>query len=197
MKARSAAELAASRRRQSGFTLIELLIATTLGLVVLGALVSLVLTMSVADNTAAGRVEASSQVRNFQLAAYEDFVLARPPTSPGCGTAANQCTTQTLLLMGDQAPTTGQPVPDTIRYQWYPSTQTVTREADDPTPSCPVPPCTRTVSSNVTAYSWYVDRTGAPTVVISLTVTIPSYNATYSESQTFRFYPRITATPSP
>ena len=192
MKARSAAELAARRRRQSGFTLIELLIATTLGLLVLGALTSLVVTMMVADNTAAGRVEASSQVRDFQLAAYEDFVLARAPTSPGCGTAANQCTTQTLLLIGDQAPTSGQPVPDTIRYEWYPSTQTVTRQADNANGTS-----TRIVSSNVTAYSWYVDRTGAPTVVISLTVTIPSYNATYSESQTFRFYPRITATPSP
>ena len=192
MKARSAAELAARRRRQSGFTLIELLIATTLGLVVLGALTSLVVTMMVADNTAAGRVEASSQVRDFQLAAYEDFVLARAPTSPGCGTAANQCTTQTLVLIGDQAPTSGQPVPDTIRYEWYPSTQTVTRQADDINGTS-----TRIVSSNVTAYSWYVDSSGAPTVVINLTVTIPSYNATYSESQTFRFYPRITATPSP
>ncbi len=192
MKARSAAELAARRRRQSGFTLIELLIATTLGLLVLGALTSLVVTMMVADNTAAGRVEASSQVRDFQLAAYEDFVLARAPTSPGCGTAANQCTTQTLLLMGDQAPTSGQPVPDTIRYEWYPSTQTVTRQADNANGTS-----TRIVSSDVTAYSWYVDRTAAPTVVVSLTVTIPSYNATYSESQTFRFYPRITATPSP
>jgi prepilin-type N-terminal cleavage/methylation domain-containing protein len=192
MKARSAAELAARRRRQSGFTLIELLIATTLGLLVLGALTSLVVTMMVADNTAAGRIEASSQVRDFQLAAYEDFVLARAPTSPGCGTAANQCTTQTLLLIGDQAPTSGQPVPDTIRYEWYPSTQTVTRQADNTNGTS-----TRVVASNVTAYSWYVDRTAAPTVVVSLTVTIPSYNATYSESQTFRFYPRITATPSP
>ena len=196
MKARSAAELAARRRRQSGFTLIELLIATTLGLLVLGALTSLVVTMMVADNTAAGRIEASSQVRDFQLAAYEDFVLARTPTSPGCGTAANQCTTQTLVLIGEQAPTSGQPVPDTIRYEWYPSTQTVTRQADDANGTS-----TRIVSSDVTAYSWYVDNTGAPTqaptVVISLTVTIPSYNATYSESQTFRFYPRITATPSP
>ena len=192
MKARSAAELAARRRRQSGFTLIELLIATTLGLVVLGALTSLVVTMMVADNTAAGRIEASSQVRDFQLAAYEDFVLARTPTSPGCGTAANQCTTQTLVLIGEQAPTSGQPVPDTIRYEWYPSTQTVTRQADNANGTS-----TRIVSSNVAAYSWYVDRAGAPTVVISLTVTIPSYNATYSESQTFRFYPRITATPSP
>jgi prepilin-type N-terminal cleavage/methylation domain-containing protein len=196
MKARSAAELAARRRRQSGFTLIELLIATTLGLFVLGALTSLVVTMMVADNTATGRVEASSQVRDFQLAAYEDFVLARAPTSPGCGTAANQCTTQTLVLIGDPAPTSGQPVLETIRYEWYPSSQTVTRQADDANGTS-----TRIVSSNVTAYSWYVDNTGAPTqaptVVISLTVTIPSYNATYSESQTFRFYPRITATPSP
>ena len=56
----------------------------------------------------------------------------------------------------------------------------------------------RVVASNVSAYSWYVDRSGFyPTVVVSITVTIPSYNATYSASQTLRFYPRVTATPSP
>jgi hypothetical protein len=49
------------------------------------------------------------------------------------------------------------------------------------------------VASNVTAYSWYVDRSsGKPTVVVRMTVTIVTYNATYSQSQTFLFSPRIT-----
>jgi prepilin-type N-terminal cleavage/methylation domain-containing protein len=191
MKATSTADLAARRRRQGGFTLIELIIATALGLVVLGALTSVVLTMMMADNTASGRVEASSQVRNFQFAAYDDFVLARPPTtSSGCGTPSNRCTTQDLVLSGSRAPnpTDGLPVSYTIRYVWDPSKKVVTRYAGT---------TSRVTASNVTAYSWYVDRTATPTVVVSLTVTIPSYNATYSESQTLRFYPRITATPSP
>ena len=187
----STAELAARRKRQAGLTLIELIIATTLGLLVLGALTSVVVTMMMADNTASGRIQASSQVRNYQFAADDDFVLARPPVAPGCGTATAQCTTQDLVLTGARPPTSADapPVMYTVRYAWDPSLQVVTRYAGT---------ASRVVASNVTAYSWYVDRTGLyPTVVVSITVTIPSYNATYSSSQTLRFYPRITATPSP
>jgi prepilin-type N-terminal cleavage/methylation domain-containing protein len=191
MKARSEAEPATRRTRQAGFTLIELMIATALGVLVLSALTSLVVTMMMADNTATGRVEASSQVRNFQFAAYDDFVLARPPAPPDCGTAATPCTTQDLVLMGSQAPDppNAAPASYTVRYVWDPNLEEVTRYAGT---------AIRVVASNVTAYSWYVDRSGLyPTVVVSITVTIPSYNVTYSDSQTLRFYPRITATPSP
>lgn len=191
MRACSKAELAARRNRQAGFTLIELIIATTLGLLVLSALTSVVLTMMMADNTASGRIEASSQVRNYQFAAYDDFVVARPPAPPGCGTATTQCTTQDLVLTGTRAPNPpdAAPVSSTVRYTWDRSLQAVTRYAGT---------TSRVVASNVTAYSWYVDRSGLyPTVVVNITVTIPSYNATYSASQTLRFYPRVTATPSP
>ena len=41
----SKAELSARRKRQAGFTLIEVIIATALGLLVLGALTSVVMTM--------------------------------------------------------------------------------------------------------------------------------------------------------
>jgi prepilin-type N-terminal cleavage/methylation domain-containing protein len=191
MKSHSMAELAARRKSQAGFTLIEVIIATTLGLLVLSALTSVVLTTMIADNTASGHIEASSQVRNYQFAAYDDFVLARPPAPPGCGTATTQCTTQDLVLTGTHAPNPPDAVPVsyTVRYAWDPSLQVVTRYAG---------PASRVVASHVTAYSWYVDRSGLyPTVVVNITVTIPSYNATYSASQTLRFYPRITATPSP
>lgn len=190
MRAYTKADLAARRRRQAGFTLIEVLIATALGLLVLGALTSVVLTTMMADNTAAGRIEASSQVRNFQFAAYDDFVLARPPAPTGCGTPTTQCTTQDLVLTGSRPPNPpdGLPVLYTVRYAWDPSRQVVTRYAST---------ASRVTATNVTAYSWYIDRSGFyPTVVVNITVTIPSYNATYSESQTLRFYPRITATPS-
>jgi hypothetical protein len=40
-------------------------------------------------------------------------------------------------------------------------------------------------ATNVTAFSWYIDTDA--TVVVSLTVTVQSY----SESQTFRFDPRL------
>ena len=191
MSAHSKAELAARRKRQAGFTLIELIIATALGLLVLGALTSVVVTTMMADNTASGRIEASSQVRNFQYTAYDDFALARPPAPAGCGTPTTRCTTQDLVLTGTHPPnpSDGLPVSYTVRYAWDPSRQVVTRYAGT---------TSRVAASNVTGYSWYVDRSGLyPTVVVSITVTIPSYNATYSDSQTLRFYPRITATPSP
>ena len=182
---------AARHKSQAGFTLIELVIATAIGLVVMSALTSVVLTTVMADNTAIAHVEASSQVRNFQFNAYDDVVQARPPAPSGCGTPVSPCTTQDLLLQGSKVPNQvgGVAVPYTVRYAWDSSRQTVTRYAG---------PSSRVVASNVTAYSWYVDSSGSkPSVVINLTVTIASYNVTYRESQTLQFYPRVTVPPSP
>lgn len=184
-------QTAARRRRQAGFTLIEVVIASALGLMVMGALTSVVLTTVLSDNIASARVEASAQIRNLQSTAYDDFVHARAPVPSGCGTSGNPCTTQELILQGSRMPNDigGVAAPDTVRYTWDPSLQVVTRYAGI---------SSRVAASNVTAYSWYIDGSGAyPSLVISMTVTIPSYNATYSQSQTLRFYPRITATPSP
>jgi pantothenate synthetase len=41
------------------------------------------------------------------------------------------------------------------------------------------------MATDVSAFAWYVDTNS--TVVVSITVTVQSY----SESETFRFYPRI------
>jgi prepilin-type N-terminal cleavage/methylation domain-containing protein len=181
---------AARRQRQAGFTLIELIIATTIGLFVLSALTSVVLTTSQAANTATVRIQASEQVRNFQFTAYDDFALARAPVPNGCGTVSNPCTTQGMDLFGSQAPNqNGGLAPGyAVRYTWDPTGKTVTREASG---------SSRIAASNVTAFSWYIDNSGAwPSVVVSLTVTIATYNSVYSESQTFLFYPRITARPA-
>lgn len=183
---------AARRQRQAGFTLIELIIATALGLLVLSALTSVVLTTSQAANTATVRIQASAQVRNFQFNAYDDFALARAPVPTGCGTSSSPCTTQAMILLGSQwvpnqtNPNGGAAAPYTARYAWDSTKQTVTREAGG---------TTRVAASNVTAFSWYIDSSNGawPTVVVSLKVTIATYNAVYSESQTLRFYPRITA----
>jgi prepilin-type N-terminal cleavage/methylation domain-containing protein len=181
------AQVARRRRSQAGFTLIELLIASVLGLVVLSALTSVVLTTSVAVNSAYGRVEASSQVRNFQLTAYDDFAMAKVPTPSGCGTPGAPCTTQEMLLRGLRVPNVANGVagPYVVRYSWDSTTDVVTRYSDT---------SSRVAADHVTAYSWYIDSSGSrPSVVVSLTVTIPSYNATYSQSQTFRFSPQVTA----
>ena len=178
--------MARRRRSQGGFTLIEVIIASAIGLMVMGALTSVVLTMALSANIATGRVEASAQIRDFQLTAYDDFSLSRPPAPTGCGTQSSPCTTQDMILAGSRMPNPIGSVatPYTARYTWDSSQQTVTRF---------VGASSRVVASGVTAYSWYVDRSGAhPAVVVSMSVTIAFYNTSYSESQTLLFYPRVT-----
>ena len=183
---------AARHRRQAGYTLIELIVASAIGLMVMGALTSVVLTSVLAANTATGRVEASAQIRNFQLTAYDDFAMSQPPAPVGCGTPDNPCTSQDMKLTGLRVPNGGGgPGSFTARYHWDPNTQLVTRF---------VGAAYRVAASNVGSYSWYVDPgpTGAhPVVVVSMTVTVSSYNTSYTESQTLLFYPRVTAATSP
>lgn len=183
--------LAARRRRQAGFTLIELIIATAIGLMVMGALTSVVLTSAQAATTATARLEASAQIRDLQLSANDDFVLSAPPTPSTCGIPTKPpCTTQPLVLKGDQMQNAGTTATAyTATYVWDSSRRVVTRQ---------VAAGSRVVSRNVTAFTWYVDSTGAyPTVVVSTTVTITPYTwgplTSYSESQTLRFYPRVAA----
>jgi prepilin-type N-terminal cleavage/methylation domain-containing protein len=182
-------QMAARRKRQAGYTLIELIVASAIGLMVMGALTSVVLTMSLSTNTAIGRVEASAQIRNFQLTAYDDFSLSKPPTPTGCGTAGFPCTTQDMILAGSRMPNPIGSVaaPFTARYTWDSSQQTLTRYVGS---------ASRVAASGVAAYSWYVDpgEAGAhPVVVVSMTITIAFYNTSYSESQTLLFYPRVTS----
>jgi prepilin-type N-terminal cleavage/methylation domain-containing protein len=181
------APVAARHRSQAGYTLIELIIASAIGLLVMGALTSVVLTMTLGDNVATGRIEASAQIRNFQLTAYDDFALSRPPSPAGCGSQSSPCTTQDMILMGSRVPndSIGLPAPFTARYTWDSSQQAVTRFVDTGS---------RVAASNVTAYSWYIDNSGGhPVVVINMTVTVTFYNTSYSESQSLLFYPRVTS----
>jgi prepilin-type N-terminal cleavage/methylation domain-containing protein len=180
-------QVAARHRSQAGYTLIELIIASAIGLLVMGALTSVVLTMTLADNTATGHIEASAQIRNFQLTAYDDFALSRPPNPAGCGTQVSPCTTQDMILIGSRVPNDpiGLPAPFTARYTWDPSQKAVTRF---------VGTGSRIAAGSVTAYSWYIDSSGGhPVVVVNMTVTVSNYNASYSESQSLLFYPRVTS----
>ena len=186
MKAHIRAQLAAGRRRQAGHTLIELIVASAIGLMVMGAMTSIVLTMALGANTATSRIEASAQIRNFQLTAHDDFVLSRPPVPTGCGTPANPCTTQDMILSGSRMPNSGGlALPFTARYAWD-STQQLVRRFVGGT--------SRVVASSVTNYSWYLDRSGDhPSVVVSMDVRVGFYNTTYTETQTLLFYPRVTS----
>lgn len=183
----AAQRLAARRRRQAGYTLIELIVASAIGLVVMGALTSIVLTSVLGDNAATGRVEASAQIRSFQLTAYDDFALSRPPAVSGCGTKASPCTTQAMTLSGTRMPNeiAGTALPYSVTYAWDPSLETITRTVGGGT---------QVAASDVSSYSWYIDSTEAnPVVVVTLTVTVADYNTTYVESQTLLFYPRVNA----
>jgi len=167
-------------RGQGGFTLVEVVISAAIGVVLMTALTSVVLTTWRATSIASSRVEASAQIRNFQYFAYGDFAGSRPP--PGGCSAASPCTTEPLVLSGTSASNTVPPVasPYQVTYRWDGSSfldRTVASTG-----------ATTHAATDVTAFSWYVDSSsGAPTVVITLTVTIGSY----SDTQAFRFMPRV------
>jgi type II secretory pathway pseudopilin PulG len=175
---------------QGGYTLVELIIATAIGTLVLGAMASIVLTTATGANVAMSHMDASSQIRTFQINAYDDVAFSSLPAPSGCGTQGNPCTTQALLLQGLRMP--NQPLPGqaptqtSVTYSWDPTQHLVTRQIGDGV--------ARTVASNVTSYSWYIDSNGAhPSLVIALTVTEVNYNATFTEVQTFRFNPQVSS----
>jgi type II secretory pathway pseudopilin PulG len=151
-------------RSQGGYTLVEVVIASALGMVVMTALTSVILTSWRAGNTAVGRVEASSEIRNFQFRAYDDFAQSGLPLSSGCGT--DGCSTP-IVLTGPQAG-------DQVIYSWD-GKNLLDRQAAG---------SSRHVATDVKYFRWYLD---GRTVVVRLTVTVLDY----SETQTMRFYPRV------
>jgi hypothetical protein len=155
---------------------VELIIASAIGALLLSALTSVVLTSWRAATIASSRVEASSQIRNFEYFAYDDFARSAAPSVNVCVQAA-PCKTQPLVLSGLQF---GNPTPVQVTYIWDGSN--FLDRTDGSTGA------TKHAATDVTAFSWYVDTN--LTVVVNLTVTIQVHPA-YSESQVFRFYPRI------
>ena len=143
---------------QEGYTLVELIIAVAIGALLMSALTSVVLTAWRGTSVATGRVEASSQIRNFQYFAYDDFATSNISGLSGC---TSPCTSPITLAA--------------VTYKWDGSNFLERTNSQ----------ATIHAATNVTAFSWYVDTNF--TVVVNLTVTVQSY----SESQTFRFYPRI------
>jgi prepilin-type N-terminal cleavage/methylation domain-containing protein len=169
-------------RGQGGFTLVEVIVASVIGAILLGGLTSVILTSVRASNTASSRVEASSQIRSFQFFAYDDFARSDIPDTNGCGTEGDACTTEPIVLIGQQVSNSTLPAPANykVSYAWD-GTLFLDRTINGTAPVH--------AAVGVTAFSWYVDGT-APyqTVVVSMTVTVKSY----SESQTLRFFPRVT-----
>ena len=172
--------LAGYARSQSGYTLVEVVIALAVGVIVMGGLTSVMFTGWRAGETATSRVEASAQIRNFQSFADDDFAQSRMPTPGGCGTSANPCTTQAIVLNGWHVTNSTNPMssPYHVTYSWDGS-QFLDRQVGS---------SSQHAATSVTLFAWYVDvSTPHPTVVVSMTVTV----GTYSESQTLRFLPQL------
>jgi prepilin-type N-terminal cleavage/methylation domain-containing protein len=165
-------------RDQSGYTLIEVVITSALTLVVMSALTSVVLTSVRAANTATGRVEASSQIRNFEYRAYDDFAHSGVPAA-SCSVSV-PCSTAPLVLSGPQWHSSPPSASNyQVTYTWDGASFLDRQVAGD---------ASIHLLANAKAFSWYLDDTPPKqTVVVNLTVVVLGY----SESQTFRFYPRL------
>ena len=160
---------------QAGFTLVELIVSLAIGSVLMVALTSVVFTAWRATGIASSRVEASGQVQSFEFFAFKDFAQSTTPTAGSC-VPASPCS-QPLVISGVQVSNRNPtPSPIQVTYTWDRSNFLDRSVA---------PGSTLHAATNVTAFSWYVDTNS--TVVVSLTVTVRSY----SESQTFRFFPRM------
>ncbi|HEV2139594.1 MAG TPA: type II secretion system protein [Candidatus Dormibacteraeota bacterium] len=166
-------------RSQGGYTLIEVMIAVAIGGLLLTAITSVVLTSQRATDVATSRIEASSQIRNFQFTAYDDFARSAAPTNTGCA-PSTPCTTTPLVLNGVQVSNGGQQVPAPAQVTYtYDGSAFVDRSIGG---------ASTHAATDVSAFRWYVDNNG--TLVVSMTVTISGSSVTYRESQTFLFYPR-------
>ncbi|HKW07667.1 MAG TPA: type II secretion system protein [Candidatus Dormibacteraeota bacterium] len=162
---------------QSGYTLVEVIIALAIGALLMVALTSVIFSAVRASAVATSRVQASAEIRNFEYYAYDDFARSQAPSSGVC-TQASPCTTQALTLTGIQVSnTTPQPHTVTVSYIWD-GTSNLDRSVGGGGPS-------RHTATDVTAFDWYVDANS--TVVVSISVTV----GTYTETSTFRFYPRM------
>jgi prepilin-type N-terminal cleavage/methylation domain-containing protein len=167
-------------RSQEGFTLVELLVASAIGVIVMTGLTSVVLTSWRAGSIATGRILASSQIRNFEFAAQDDFALSALPTPSGCAaTIGSPCTTQVIALQGSRASNAAPPSinPYSVSYTWD-GTGLVFRQVGANSPV--------EAATNVSAFSWYIDGS-SQTVVVTMSVTVQSY----TQTQTFRFHTEV------
>jgi prepilin-type N-terminal cleavage/methylation domain-containing protein len=175
------AQVARYGRSQAGFTLVEVVITAAIGAVLMSALTSVILTSFNAGKIATSRVEASGEMRNFQFYAHDDFAHAIMPAPVGCGTTANPCTTQPIVLDGTQVSNSVSPVPASfqVSYTWDGSGILDRQIGGGPVTH---------MGTDVSNFAWYLDGT-APnqTVVVSVTVTVGAY----SETQVFRFDPQV------
>lgn len=171
-------------KSQRGYTLIEVIISVAIGAILMAALTSVILTSVRASGVATSRIEASSQIRNFQFYAYDDFANSDVSGLAGC-TQSAPCTTQQIVLTGTQLNSSGQPVGTRmVSYTWDGS-NFLDRQVGNASVHA---------ATNVTSFAYYIISSQSPgvpaVVVVNLTITVATLPP-YSESQTFLFYPRV------
>jgi prepilin-type N-terminal cleavage/methylation domain-containing protein len=174
---------------QAGFTLIELIVASAIGLIIMSALTSVVLTTYRASQAASSRVEAAGEIRTFEQNAYGDFATSSLPVPPGgCGSSSSPCIHDPIQLQGCKMTNsiTPSPQPRAVTYAWPLGSSSIDRKVGGVT--------SNPAAAGVTAFSWYLDGTVPnQSVVITLRVQVGAI----TQSQTMRFLPRVKSTLPP
>ncbi|MFN2463428.1 MAG: type II secretion system protein J [Candidatus Dormibacteria bacterium] len=158
---------------QGGFTLVEMIIATAVSSILLAGISVLVFTNFSASTIAAQRLQASGQLQNFQVAFYRDAALDNTATNRSPIIAAAPCDVVLAGRRRDAGGTTNTSY--SVEYKLSGSDIRRTVAAT-----------TSTVARNVKLFTCALQSDGTFQVVISAQDTTGSY----TQSQTFRFYPR-------
>jgi len=161
------------RKRQSGFTLVELLVASSLGVIVMGSLVSVLWVTFRANDTWDPQLQSSAEVRNFQLAFYQDAAQADDSAALGSNLAGclnpapnAACTKQPINISYSLYSSSTVSAPEFVTYCWTGSTdQKVLRIASDtsvgPTggtqTTCSGGAGWTVVARSVSSWTWYYD----------------------------------------
>jgi hypothetical protein len=165
--------------------MVEFILAAGISALLAAAMVQVLFTVYGANHTSDSRLQASAQIRNFQLAFHDDLVLAASLTA-----CANPCTT--LTISGNRL----------NQNATSPCAFSVTYTFTAPSGTNPYVPgkVTRTVSGrsidvarNVPSLTFYV----ATDNTVTGNITVQDSSRSYSETQSLLFHPRPTAAPSP
>ena len=90
------------RKRQAGFTLVEVLVSSVVGVIVIASLGSVVWVVYKATDTWDPQLRASNELRNFQLAFYNDAAQVDETATPSLAncTKTTQCASPMILGLG-------------------------------------------------------------------------------------------------
>jgi prepilin-type N-terminal cleavage/methylation domain-containing protein len=164
---------------QAGYTLVEILLAMGISTLLMAGLGLVIYTLFKANNTSDSRLQASSQIRTFQLAFHDDVAH-----NAGTIVCANPCTTLTLSGSRYNQGATG-PCSLTVTYAYpSPSPLLISRSVGGKTTQ---------VARNVKAFAATVGADNSVTV----TLTVQDPTGSFTETQVLYFDPRPSTTPNP